>query len=113
MRFIWASGSARNRVKITIRSAVSSASSPSMLSLICGRGTARATDVRKPCFSSSAAIIGIVISDRYSSSPVTKTTCGLVWASTDVVTTDAVSAIATTPATTTDRVTLMLCGLRS
>ena len=33
--------------------------------------------MRRPCcFSRIAAIIGIVISERYSSSPVTKTTCG-------------------------------------
>ena len=48
-----------------------------MWSLVCGVGRAYATDVRRPCrFSRIAAIIGIVISDRYSSSPVTKTTCG-------------------------------------
>ena len=48
-----------------------------MLSLVCGLGCAYAIDVLKPCvFSRIAAIIGIVISDRYSSSPVTNTMCG-------------------------------------
>ncbi len=48
-----------------------------MLSLVCGLGRAYAIDVLKPCdFSRIAAIIGIVISDRYSSSPVTNTMCG-------------------------------------
>ncbi len=78
-----------------------------MLVLVWGIGFEMATDVRIPYFfSRMAAIIGIVISDRYSSSPVTNTTCGgRAWAAMSPA-----PLAANRPATTTTPVSASACA---
>jgi len=74
-------GSSRQRMKRTSRSAVSSASNPGMLSLICGLIVQSAGSMAKrtvhlnPWRERIFAIIGIDSSERYDSSAAMKTMC--------------------------------------